>query len=169
MHIYFDLDNTLIDEKGETVRPGAYELLNSFKNNNIKLSIWTASVRQRAEPILEKLNLAHYFDDVVCREDYDPEATWGRSKPKDIRYGDGDMLVDDNQGHIDFVESIGRRGFKVSSFITYTNPHPDLCELEQLHSVVLPNIEFRIKRDKWFVKLVNRLTKKKQPLPGWIE
>jgi len=57
MHIYFDLDNTLIDEKGETVRPGAYELLNSFKNNNIKLSIWTASVRQRAEPILEKLNL----------------------------------------------------------------------------------------------------------------
>jgi len=31
MHIYFDLDNTLIDELGQNVRPGMFELLESFK------------------------------------------------------------------------------------------------------------------------------------------
>ncbi|HIF03563.1 MAG TPA: hypothetical protein EYQ84_09870 [Nitrospinaceae bacterium] len=31
MHIYFDLDNTLIDELEQNVRPGMFELLESFK------------------------------------------------------------------------------------------------------------------------------------------
>ena len=44
MHIYLDLDNTLIDELGRTVRPGMLELLDSFKSNNLQLSIWTAIV-----------------------------------------------------------------------------------------------------------------------------
>ena len=34
MYIYFDLDNTLIDELGQAVRPGMFELLDSFKANN---------------------------------------------------------------------------------------------------------------------------------------
>jgi histidinol phosphatase-like enzyme len=32
MHIYIDLDHTLIDELGQTVRPGMFELLNSFED-----------------------------------------------------------------------------------------------------------------------------------------
>ncbi len=91
-----------------------YELLTSFKHHDIQLSIWTASVRERAEPILCKLNLKGYFSSVICRDDYDPNATWGKVKPKDIRFGDGDMLIDDNQNHIDFVESIGRKGFRIT-------------------------------------------------------
>jgi predicted HAD superfamily phosphohydrolase YqeG len=50
MHIYCDLDNTLIDELGQTVHPGIFELLNSFKANNQQLSIWTASTKARAVP-----------------------------------------------------------------------------------------------------------------------
>ena len=50
MHIYFDLDNTLIDELGQAVRPGIIELLELFKANNLQLSIWTASTKARAAP-----------------------------------------------------------------------------------------------------------------------
>ena len=52
MHVYFDLDNTIIDETGNNVRPGMHELLASFKRHGVQLSIWTVSVRERAEPIL---------------------------------------------------------------------------------------------------------------------
>jgi len=47
MHIYCDLDNTLIDELGQTVHPGIFELLDSFKAKNQQLSIWTASTKAR--------------------------------------------------------------------------------------------------------------------------
>ncbi len=49
-HIYVDLDNTLIDELGQTVRPGMFELLDSFKANSQQLSIRTASTKARAVP-----------------------------------------------------------------------------------------------------------------------
>ena len=66
-YIFFDLDNTLIDELGQAVRPGMFELLDSFKANNVSMAIWTASVRKRSKPILDNLNLSHYFSDVVYR------------------------------------------------------------------------------------------------------
>ena len=65
MHIYFDLDNTIIDETGNNVRPGMHELLASFKCHDVQLSIWTASVCERAEPILCELRLKDYFTDIV--------------------------------------------------------------------------------------------------------
>lgn len=49
-HIYVDLDNTLIDELGQTVHPGIFELLDSFKAKNQQLSIWTASTKARVVP-----------------------------------------------------------------------------------------------------------------------
>jgi hydroxymethylpyrimidine pyrophosphatase-like HAD family hydrolase len=169
MHVYFDLDNTIIDETGNNVRPGMYELLTSFKHHGIQLSIWTASVRERAEPILYKLNLKGYFSSVICRDDYDPNATWGKVKPKDIRFGDGDMLIDDNQNHIDFVESIGRKGFRITPFISYIDPEPDSRELERLHKFVLPNVPFKIQRDAWIKRVFKTLFRKKQQLPIWIK
>jgi hypothetical protein len=165
MHIYFDLDNTLIDEKGETVRPGIFELLDSFKDNGIKLSIWTASVRERAEPILGELKLRPYFSDVVYRDDYDPDATWGSSRPKDIRFGDGDMLIDDSHNHIDFVKSIGRKGFRITPYISFIDPNPDPTELEQIHTIVLPDVPFKIKRDPWIKRTFKTLFRKKKKLP----
>ena len=169
MHIYFDLDNTIIDETGNKVRPGMHELLASFKRHGVQLSIWTASVRERAEPILCKLRLKDYFTDIVCRDDYDPDASWGRTKPKDIRFGDGDMLIDDNHNHVDFVKSIGRQGFRITPYISYIDPEPDPTELEQIHTIVLPDVPFKIQRDFWLKRMFKALFRKKQQLPLWIK
>jgi len=153
MHIYFDLDNTIIDETGDNVRPGMHELLTSFKHHGVRLSIWTASVRDRAEPILSRLRLKDYFTDFVYRDDYDPNAGYGRSKPKDIRFGDGDMLIDDNYNHVD----------------SYINPDPDPIELEQIHTIVLPNVPFKIQRSFFLKRIFSELFRKKKQLPLWIK
>jgi hydroxymethylpyrimidine pyrophosphatase-like HAD family hydrolase len=165
MHIYIDLDHTLIDELGQTVRPGMFELLNSFKANNLQLSIWTASTKERAEPIINNLGLAEYFSSFVYRDDYDPDATFAGMRPKDIRFGDGDMLIDDSPRHCKFVESIGLKAFKVDPYITYMDTDPS--ELEKLHKLVLPNVPFSIKRQSWLTKKMNKIFKKKS-LPVWL-
>ena len=159
MYIYFDLDNTLIDELGQTVRPGMFELLDSFKANNVSMAIWTASVRKRSKPILDNLNLSHYFSDVVYRDDYDPEATFGSSSPKRIDALGGDILVDDSQFQCDYVNSVGKIGFKVTPFFSYVDN--DLEELEELHKLVLPDVPFSIKRQSWLAKKMNKIFKKK--------
>ena len=166
MHIYFDLDNTLIDELGETVRPGMFELLESFKTNNLQLSIWTASTKARAEPIIQNLGLASYFTSFVYRDDYDPDATFAKTQAKDIRFGDGDMLVDDSKRHCDFTESIGLKAFKVTPFVSYKKTDP--LELEELHMFVLPDVVFSIKRESWVVRKFNGLFKK-NPAPSWLQ
>jgi hypothetical protein len=166
MHIYFDLDNTIIDELGETVRPGMLELLESFKTNNLQLSIWTASTKNRAEPIIHNLGLAKYFTSFVYRDDYDPDATFAGMQPKDIRFGNGDMLIDDSPRHCKFVESIGLKAFRVQPYITYMDTNP--AELEELHRLVLPNVLFSIKRQSWWAKKYNHFFKKK-PMPVWLQ
>jgi len=165
MHIYFDLDHTLIDELGQTVRPGMFELLDSFKANNLQLSIWTASTKVRAEPIINNLGLAEYFSSFVYRDDYDPDATFAGMRPKDIRFGDGDMLIDDSPRHCKFVESIGLKAFNVDPYITYMDTDPS--ELEELHKMVLPDVPLSIKRQSWLTKKMNRIFNKK-PLPVWL-
>jgi len=170
MHIYWDLDNSLIDELGETVRPGMFELLESFKANDLQLSIWTASTKNRAEPIINSLGLAEYFTSFVYRDDYDPDATFAKTQPKDIRFGDGDMLIDDSKRHCDFTTSIGLKAFKIESFVSYSNKDNDQYynELEELHKFVLPDIPFSIKRESWWTKKYNKMFKKK-PLPAWLQ
>ena len=169
MHIYFDLDNTLIDELGQDVRPGMFELLNSFKANSLQLSIWTASTKNRAEPIIHELGLAQYFTSFVYRDDYDPDATFAGIQSKDIRFGDGDMLIDDSPRHCKFVKSIGLKAFKIEPFISYGDQcnNDYYAELEELHRVVLPNVPFLIKRLSWWASKYTRVFKKK-PLPTWL-
>ena len=170
MHIYFDLDNTLIDELGKAVRPGVFELLDSFKSNNLQLSIWTASTKNRAEPIIHKLGLAGYFTSFVYRDDYDPDATFAGIQSKDIRFGDGDMLIDDSPRHCKFVKSIGLKAFKIQPFISYGDQcnNDYYVELEELHRYVLPNVPFSIEKDSWITSKINRILKKK-PLPVWLK
>ena len=45
--VVFHVDHTLIDEKGESVRPGIVELLKSLKDNGVELAVWTASFKAR--------------------------------------------------------------------------------------------------------------------------
>jgi len=169
-HIYLDLDNTLIDELGKTVRPGMFKLLDSFKSNNLQLSIWTASTKNRAEPIINNLGLASYFTSFVYRDDYDPDATFAGMQSKDIRFGDGDMLIDDSPRHCKFVESIGLKAFRIEPFISYGDQDNNdyYAELEELHKFVLPDVPFSIERDSWIVSKINRIFKKK-PLPVWLQ
>ncbi|MBT5784093.1 MAG: hypothetical protein HN639_00960 [Candidatus Thioglobus sp.] len=165
--VVFDLDNTLICEKGESVRSGMFELLDSLKANNIDMSIWTASTKARAESIIDRLDLNQYFIDVVYRDDYDPEATWGRSLPKDIRYSNGDLLVDDSKKNIEFVESIGLKGFHITPYISYIDTSLD--EIEQLHQVILPKVKFNLKRENQLLKRIKKIFVKKKSIPKWIE
>lgn len=115
MHIYFDLDHTLVDAAGVTVRAGIRELLEELKDQGHTLSIWTASTEDRASDILEQLALKSYFTHFVFRDDYDPNS---EGFPKDIRYLDGDLLIDDNPSHIEYAQSIGKRGILIPAYIT---------------------------------------------------
>ena len=115
MHIYFDLDGTLVDDTGQKLRPGIRSLLRRLTDEGHRLSLWTASTEERGQRILAQHGLAGFFELRVFRDDYDPE---GVGHPKDIRHGDGDVLVDDDPTHTTFVQSIGKVGVLVGTFHT---------------------------------------------------
>ncbi|MBN1412229.1 MAG: DUF705 domain-containing protein [Spirochaetales bacterium] len=113
MIIAFDMDNTLIDEFGSTVRPGIIQLLDKLKGEHHTLVLWTNSARARARMILRDLDLEKYFDRFIFRENYDPD---NKNRPKDLRKIDGDILIDDDPGEIRYVKSIKRKGILIHPF-----------------------------------------------------
>jgi hypothetical protein len=78
-----------------------------------KLSLWSASTEDRGLELLDFHGLDTFFRTTVFRDHYDPSC---EGHPKNIRYGDGDMLVDNDLAQIQFVESIGKKGLHVASF-----------------------------------------------------
>jgi phosphoglycolate phosphatase-like HAD superfamily hydrolase len=72
MTIVFDLDNTLVDALGSTVRPGIAELLGRLHREGHSLILWTNSRKERAQEILRLHNLRRLFQACIYREDYDP-------------------------------------------------------------------------------------------------
>jgi len=127
LHIYFDLDGTLVDEEGDSLRPGIRELLDALCTDGIVLSLWTASSEERAIELLARFQLTAYFSNVIAREHYDPN---GEGLGKDIRYLDGDVLVDDDPKHIAYVRSIGKQGLLVASYAR--DRRPAESELDEL-------------------------------------
>ena len=113
MIIVFDMDNTLADEMGAGLRPGIVAFLQKLKSEKHELKLWTNSKRDRAISILQEHRLKVYFSEWIYREDYDPEDKGIR---KDIRRVKGDFLIDDDPREIQFVKSIGKDGFAISSF-----------------------------------------------------
>jgi hydroxymethylpyrimidine pyrophosphatase-like HAD family hydrolase len=80
--IAIDMDNTIIDELGSTLRPG---IINFLKEVSMKheLILWTNSKRIRAMEILEYFNLRKYFRKIITRENYDPEEIeYNKNKEK---------------------------------------------------------------------------------------
>ena len=154
--VVFDVDHTLIDEKGESVRPGIVELLKSLKDNGVELAVWTASFKARSEPILRNLGLIEYFSDFTYREDYNTDSRRWISVPKDIRKTNGDILVDDSQKQVDYVNSTGLIGYKMTPYAS-TEPYnnPDMRELEELHRMILPDVEFSLQTN---TSLFRRIT-----------
>jgi len=113
MTIVFDLDNTLVDALGSTVRPGIAELLGRLHREGHSLILWTNSRKERAQEILRLHNLRRHFQAFIYREDYDPDE---RDVPKDIRRVRGDILIDDDPQAIAYVRSIGRKGILIRPF-----------------------------------------------------
>jgi len=113
MIIVFDLDNTIIDEFGSSVRPGIIDLLDKLKKDNHNLILWTNSKKERATIILRELSLNKYFDQLIFREDYDPNNEGIR---KDIRKISGDVLIDDDPKEVNYLKSLNEYGLLISPF-----------------------------------------------------
>jgi FMN phosphatase YigB (HAD superfamily) len=111
--IVFDMDNTLVDELGSSVRPGIVALLQRLRTDGHTLVLWTNSRRERAMQILLEHDLKRHFRACICREDYDPDE---QDVPKDIRRIKGDILVDDDPHAIAYVQAIGRKGFLIRPY-----------------------------------------------------
>jgi len=111
--IAVDLDNTMVDHLGQRIRPGMAAFLERLRAQGHTLIVFTSSTRDRARIILRDHDLAKYFTRSVFREDYDAQNA-GRAK--DLRLFGADVLIDDDPGHVAFVESIGLHGIRISSF-----------------------------------------------------
>ncbi|MDX1960177.1 MAG: NIF family HAD-type phosphatase [Leptospiraceae bacterium] len=111
--IIFDMDNTLSDEFGSSLRPGILELLTELESKNHVLKIWTSSTKIRALDILKSNKIYDFFEEFRFREDYDPKNLGLR---KDIRKISGDALIDDDPEEIKFTNSIGLKGILVSPY-----------------------------------------------------
>ena len=98
MKIAVDLDNTLIDELGKSLRPGAHEFLKKLSNHG-SLVLWSSSSKNRGLEILTRFALRDYFEYTIFREDYLSEKGKGR---KDLADRKIDVLIDDDMAEISF-------------------------------------------------------------------
>ncbi len=131
MKIVFDMDNTLIDETGATVRPGIITLLKELKRNGHILVLWTSSTRERARLILHEQALRRFFTHFIYRENYDPEM---RGRRKDLALIGGDFIIDDDPDEIEFNMRKGIGGFIVTPYRRWFIPPPD--ELNRLRKEI---------------------------------
>ena len=112
MKIAIDMDNTIIDEFGSTLRPGIIEILKELSSKH-DLILWTNSKRTRTIEILDHFELRKYFSKIITRENYDPDEIGLR---KDIlKYG-FDVLIDDDPEEITFNKNNGKKTVLVSSY-----------------------------------------------------
>jgi len=112
MKIAIDMDNTIIDEFGSTLRPGILDFLEDISTRH-ELILWTNSKRIRAMEIIEHFDIRKYFVKIISRENYDPQEI-GLSK--DISQYDYDILIDDDPEEIKYNENRGRTGILVETY-----------------------------------------------------
>lgn len=132
MIIVFDLDNTIVDEYGQQLRPGIINLLQRLINDNHQLFLWTNSTSQRAEMISNEFGLKRYFKKWICREDYDKENKDGL---KDIRKVKGKILIDDNPIQKKEAEGLGYHVIIVKPFTSTRKV--DEKEMDQVLSEII--------------------------------
>ena len=112
MKIAIDMDNTIIDELGSTLRPGIIDFLETlFKRH--ELILWTNSKRVRTIEILDHFNLRKYFIKIISRENYDPEEKGLR---KNIGLYNYDILIDDDIVEIEYNINNGKIGILVETY-----------------------------------------------------
>jgi|GEM_PF-1999374 len=104
MKIVFDMDNTLADEQGKTLRPGIKDLLRSLYNDNNEIVLWTNSPKSRALDIIRSLEVEKYFSKIIGREDYDPKNHGLLKKTHIIK---ADRFIDDDIEEIEYNKKNG--------------------------------------------------------------
>ena len=106
------MDNTIIDELGFSLRPGIVEFL-EYLSNKYHLVLWTNSKKVRAYEIIKYLNIRSYFDDIITREDYDPNEDGFQ---KNISARGIKIFIDDDPKEIAFVNKNKSKGILVKSY-----------------------------------------------------
>lgn len=132
MLIVFDMDNTLVDELGQTARPGIRGVLTRIAQAGHTMMIYTSSTRERAERILDDLKLAPFFARLIAREDYDPGNT---GRIKDVKSLRADWFIDDDPKQIAAVKKQGVKVFQVAAYRRRVKL--EAGELEALEKAVL--------------------------------
>ena len=112
MKIAVDMDNTIIDELGSTLRPGIIKFLEIMSTKH-ELILWTNSRRIRTMEILDHFNIRKYFIKIISRENYDPDE---KGFKKDIRIYDYDVIIDDDKEEIDYNINNGKIGILINSY-----------------------------------------------------
>lgn len=129
-NIVFDMDNTLVDEVGSTLRPGIIDFLVNLKKMDLNLILWTNSSKERAKTILYNHKLNRYFSKFIFREDYDIN---NEGKCKDIRKVKGDLLIDDDPKEIEFARKNKRKTYLIKSYrkngITDKNEYNEIMKI----------------------------------------
>ena len=64
MKIAIDMDNTIIDEFGSTLRPGILNFLEEISTRH-ELILWTNSKRMRAMEIIDHFDIRKYFTKII--------------------------------------------------------------------------------------------------------
>ena len=112
MKIAIDMDNTIVDEFGSTLRPGIKEFLEDISKRH-ELILWTNSKRIRTIEILDYFDLRKYFSKIISRENYDPEEKGLRKNLEECGY---DVLIDDDEEEINFNKTNGIIGILVEAY-----------------------------------------------------
>jgi len=128
MKIVIDMDNTIIDELGSTLRPGIIKFLDKISKRH-ELILWTNSKRIRAMEILNYFKIRKYFEKIISRENYDPEEKGNR---KDIRDYNYDIIIDDDIEEIEYNKKNGKIGILFESY--RKNKKMDENELEKIEN-----------------------------------
>jgi TFIIF-interacting CTD phosphatase-like protein len=124
--IALDMDNTIIDELGSTLRPGIKNFLKKISLRH-ELILWTNSKRHRTMEILEYFDIRKYFVKIISRENYDPEE---KGNKKDIGKYNYDIIIDDDIEEIEYNKNKGKIGILVKPY--RKNKKMNKNELEEI-------------------------------------
>jgi predicted phosphatase len=126
MKIAIDMDNTLIDELGSTIRPGVINFLKTLCEKHT-LCLWTNSTKARAIDMLYHFNLREYFEKIIAREDY---YNGEKFMPKDLRRFEFDAIIDDDPEEVAYNRNNGKLAFQVEPYRKGKPVNPD--ELDKI-------------------------------------
>lgn len=131
MKIIFDLDNTITDEFGSTIRPGIITFIEKLKADGHSLVLWTNSTKDRAKKIIYEHDIKKYFDKCIFREDYDKN---NEGIMKDIALENADYIIDDDPNEVKYNKNNNKKGYIITPFRKGKNV--DINEYDKIYNEI---------------------------------